>query len=93
MTAAFAEKSFLHFAAVFRIYNVGIRALNRHALKTLFSASSGVFLLAIRKYCCVEETPDYVKTKAFRVLRSFKMSYFCRYKEKNEAMLSPCEAF
>ena len=68
MTAAFAEKSFLHFAAVFQIYNVGIRALNRHALKTLFSASSGVFLLAIRKYCCVEETPDFWKTKAFRVL-------------------------
>ena len=72
---------------------IGIRGLNRHALKTLFSASSGVFLLAIRKYCCVEETPDYAKTKAFRVLCSFKTSYFCRYKEKNEAMLSHCKAF
>ena len=72
---------------------LGIRESNRHALKALFSASSGVFILAIRKYCCVEETPDYAKTKAFWVLRSFKMSYFCRYKEKNEAMLSPCEAF
>ena len=26
-----------------------------------------------KKYWRVEETPDYVKTKAFRVLRSFKM--------------------
>ena len=67
--------------------------MNRHALKPLFSASSGVFLLAIRKYCCVEETPDYAKTKTFRVLRSFKMSYFCRYKEKNEEMLSLARLF
>ena len=72
---------------------ISIRGSNSVALKALFSVSSGVFLLVIRKYCCVEETPDYAKTKAFWVLRSFKMSYFCRYKEKNEAMLSPCEAF
>ena len=77
----------------FRIQLLSIRGSNPVALKALFSVSSGVFLLAIQKYWRVEETPDYLKTKAFRVLRSFKMSYFCRYKEKNEAMLSPCEAF
>ena len=74
-------------------HSLSIRGSNPVALKALFSVSSGVFLLAIQKYWRVEETPDYLKTKAFRVLRSFKMSYFCRYKEKNEAMLSPCEAF
>ena len=72
---------------------LSIRGSNSVAQKVLFSVSSGVFLLVIRKYYCVEETPDYAKTKAFWVLRSFKMSYFCRYKEKNEAMLSHCKAF
>ena len=72
---------------------VRLRESNPVALKALFSPYSGVFLLAIRKYWRVEETPDYAKTKAFWVLRSFKMSYFCRYKEKNEAMLSHCKAF
>ena len=73
--------------------SLSIRGSNSVALKALFSVSSGVFLLVIRKYCCVEETPDYAKTKAFWVLRSFKMSYFCRYKEKNEAMLSLARLF
>ena len=72
---------------------LSIRGSNPVAQKVLFSVSSGVFLLAIRKYCYVEETPDYAKTKAFWVLRSFKMSYFCRYKEKNEAMLSLARLF
>ncbi|MDD7470446.1 MAG: hypothetical protein PUK72_05050, partial [Oscillospiraceae bacterium] len=45
------------------------------------------------QYWRVEETPDYLKTKAFRVLCSFKTSYFCRYKEKNEAMLSRARLF
>ena len=63
---------------------LSIRESNPVALKALFSVSSGVFLLAIQKYWRVEETPDYLKTKAFRVLRSFKMSYFCRYKEKTK---------
>ena len=75
------------------LLSLSIRGSNPVALKGLFFVSSGVFLLAIQKYWRVEETPYYLKTKAFRVLRSFKMSYFCRYKEKNEAMLSPCEAF
>ncbi len=64
--------------------NISIRESNPVALKALFSPSSGVFLLAIQKYWRVEETPDYLKTKAFRVLRSFKMSYFCRYKKKTK---------
>ena len=72
---------------------LSIRGSNPVAQKVLFSVSSGVFLLAIRKYYCVEETPDYAKTKAFWVLRSFKMPYFCRYKEKNEAMLSLARLF
>ena len=63
---------------------LSIRGSNSVAQKVLFSVSSGVFLLVIRKYCCVEETPDYAKTKASPVLRSFKMSYFCRYKEKTK---------
>ena len=69
------------------------RGSNSVAQKVLFSVSSGVFLLVIRKYYCVEETPDYAKTKASPVLRSFKMSYFCRYKEKNETMLSLARLF
>ena len=64
--------------------NISIRESTPVALKALFSPSSGVFLLAIQKYWRVEETPDYLKTKAFRVLRSFKMSYFCRYKKKTK---------
>ena len=90
--------NFIDISISLYIFNVpnsclSIRESNPVALKALFSVSSGVFLLVIRKYYCVEETPDFWETKAFRVLRSFKMSYFCRYKEKNEAMLSPCEAF
>ena len=81
------------FKTVPRLTLLSIRESNSVALKVLFSVSSGVFLLAIRKYYCVEETPDYAKTKAFWVLRSFKMSYFCRYKEKNEAMLSLARLF
>ena len=63
---------------------IGIRKPNRRALKALFSPYSGAFLLAIRKYCTAWETLDYAKTKAFRVLCSFKTSYFCRYKEKTK---------
>ena len=59
-----------------------IKEPNPAALKALFPASSCVFLLAIRKYCCVEETPDYAKTKAFLVLRSFKMPCFCGVRKK-----------
>ena len=72
---------------------LSIRGSNSVAQKVLFSVSSGVFLLVIRKYYCVEETPDFWETKASPVLRSFKMSYFCRYKEKNETMLSLARLF
>ena len=67
-----------------KLFGISIRGPNSVAQKVLFSVSSGVFLLAIRKYWRVEETPDYAKTKAFWVLRSFKMQYFCRYKEKTK---------
>ena len=63
---------------------LGIRESNRHALKALFSASSGVFLLAIRKYWRVEETPDYAKTKAFWVLAVLKCHIFVGTRKKTK---------
>ena len=72
---------------------LGIRESNRHALKALFSTSSGVFLLAIRAVLTRRRNTRLCKNQSFLGARSFKTPYFCRYKEKNEAMLSPCEAF
>ena len=70
-----------------------LRELYPVVLKALYPYPRAFFSLQYEQYWRVEETPDYAKTKAFRVLCSFKTSYFCRYKEKNEAMLSLARLF
>ena len=63
---------------------LGIRESDRHAQKALFSQSSGIFLLAIRKYWRARETPDYAKTKAFWVLAVLKCHIFVGTRKKTK---------